>query len=118
MKPMEAGLTLAYAYDDGVILGPEDLTFDLDAYRTEVASAARNALGLSVEAGYIMAENAPLMIAKAFRNALALSLEAEIPTAENVDKLLARAHRDMQAVSQRLAAVNQDAAPSEGATAV
>ncbi len=116
-KPMEAGLSISYAYDDGIVLGPEDLIFDLEAYKTEIATAAREGLALSVEAGYILPDNAELILAKAFRCALAVSIEAEFPTSENAEKLLARAYREMQVVSQRLAAVNKEAAPTELASA-
>jgi large subunit ribosomal protein L10 len=113
LKPMEAGLTLSSAYDDGIVLGLEDLQFDLEAYRDQIANAARNALGLSVETRYIVPENAKLILAKAFRSALAVSLKAGFPTSENIDKLLGQGYRDMKVVSQRLAAVSKEASPPE-----
>ncbi len=48
MKPMEAGLSLSYAYDNGLVLGPEDLNFDLDQMKNDFTSAARLAFGLAV----------------------------------------------------------------------
>jgi large subunit ribosomal protein L10 len=117
LKPMEAGLTLSSAYDDGIVLGLEDLQFDLEAYRDQIANAARNALGLSVETRYIVPENAKLILAKAFRSALAVSLKAGFPTSENIDKLLGQGYRDMKVVSQRLAAVSREASPPESGSA-
>jgi large subunit ribosomal protein L10 len=93
------------------------LQIDLEAYRDQIANAARNALGLSVETRYIVPENAKLILAKAFRSALAVSLKAGFPTSENIDKLLGQGYRDMKVVSQRLAAVSREASPPESGSA-
>jgi len=72
IKPMEAGLTLTRAFDNGLIFGPEDLRFDLTAYRKDIAQGITNALGLSIETGYVTPESAPRIIGKGFRQAMAI----------------------------------------------
>src|SRR5437773_6510367 len=58
LKPMEAGLTLSTAYDNGTTLRPEDMAFDLPSYKNDVLMGINNALNLSTEAGYVTPENA------------------------------------------------------------
>src|SRR5216117_1081991 len=47
LKPMEAGLTLVVAFDNGTILRPEDMAFDLPSYKNDVLMGINNALNLS-----------------------------------------------------------------------
>src|SRR2546422_7943185 len=49
LKPMEAGLTLATAYDNGTILRADDLVLDISTYRKDVFQAISNAFGLSID---------------------------------------------------------------------
>lgn len=91
LKPMEAGLSLTVAYDNGSILHAEDLTFDLPAYRNEFISAINDALNLSTEAGYITIENAPRILMKGFREALAVAGEAAFLEDGTIEFVLKRA---------------------------
>src|SRR6266702_4267905 len=43
LKPMEAGLTLATAYDNGTILRADDLVLDISTYRKDIFQAVTNA---------------------------------------------------------------------------
>jgi len=91
IKPMEAGLTLTRAFDNGLILGPDDLRFDLTAYRKDITQAITNALGLSIETGYVTPESAPRIIGKGFREAMALATEAGYVTKDTIEFVLRRA---------------------------
>ncbi len=91
IKPMEAGLTLTRAFDNGMILGPSDLTFDLTAYRNEISQAVMMALGLSVEAGYLTPESAPRVLGRGLREAMALATEAGFVTKDTIEFVLRRA---------------------------
>src|SRR5246127_3923038 len=46
LKPMEAGLTLVVAYDNGSILHKDDLVFDLPGYKNDFLVAINEALNL------------------------------------------------------------------------
>jgi large subunit ribosomal protein L10 len=105
MKPMEAGLSLSYAYDNGLILGPNDLAFDLDKMKADISSAARLAIGVAVEANIMLPETAPLIISKAYRQAVAVSVEAEFFTKETSNLIIRRAY----ALSSAISAVNPEA---------
>jgi large subunit ribosomal protein L10 len=109
MKPMEAGLSLSYAYDNGMLLGPNDLAFDLDKMTADISSAARLALGVAVEANIVLPQTAPMIISKAYRQAVAVSVEAEFFTKETADLIIQKAYANMTALSSAISAVKPDA---------
>jgi large subunit ribosomal protein L10 len=111
IKPMEAGLTLTRAFDNGLILGPDDLRVDLTAYRKDITQAITNALGLSIETGYVTPESAPRIIGKGFREAMALATEAGYVTKDTIEFVLRRAVASAT-VLERL--VPKQEAPSSG----
>jgi large subunit ribosomal protein L10 len=113
MKPMEAGLTIVRAFDEGTVLKPEDLVFDLEAYKSELAEACRDALALAVETEYLVPETAPTIIGNAFREALYLANETEFPTSENIEDLVKRAYSEMRILSDAAAQINSEAAAVE-----
>jgi large subunit ribosomal protein L10 len=117
MKPMEAGLSLSYAYDNGLVLGPNDLAFDLDGMRNDFATAARLAFGVAVEANMMLPQTAPVIIGKAYRQAVALSVEAGFFTKETAEMIIQKAYRNMNALQAAIAAVKPEAvAPQEAAS--
>jgi large subunit ribosomal protein L10 len=123
MKPMEAGLSLSYAYDNGLVLGPDDLAFDLDKTKADISSAARLAFGVAVEANIMLPQTAPMIISKAYRQAIAVSVEAEFFTKDTSTLIIQKAYANMAALSSAISAVKPEAlappqageaAPAEG----
>ena len=114
MKPMEAGLSLAYAYDHGLVLFPNDLTFDLDQMKTEFSTAVRLAFGVAVEANIMLPATAPQIISKAYRQAVAVSLEAGFLTKETTPFIIGRAVRTMNTLSAAISATKPGNPPAEG----
>jgi len=114
MKPMEAGLSLAYAYDHGLVLFPNDLTFDLDQMKTEFSTAVRLAFGVAVEANIMLPATAPQIISKAYRQAVAVSLEAGFLTKETTPLIIQRAVRTMNALSSAISGTKPGNPPTKG----
>jgi len=117
MKPMEAGLSLSYAYDNGLLLGPNDLAFDLDQIRTEISSAARLAFGVAVEANIMLPQTAPVIISKAYRQAVAVSVAAEFFTKETANLIIQKAYANMTALSSAISTVKPEALAPQQANA-
>ena len=115
MKPMEAGLSLSYAYDNGLVLGPNDLNFDLDQMKTQFSTAARLAFGFAVEANILLPETAPVIIAKAYRQAITVSVEAGFFTKESTPKIIQKAYANMTALSSAISAVKPEVAQAPAA---
>ena len=115
MKPMEAGLALSYAYDNGSLLGPNDLAFDLDQMKADFSSAARMALGVAVEANIMLKETAPMIISKAYRQGVAISVESGFFTKQTTNLIIQKAYANMNALSSAISAVNPEALAPQNA---
>ena len=109
MKPMEAGLSLSHAYDNGLVLGPNDLLFDLEKMKSDISSAARLAFGVAVEASIMLPETAPMIISKAYRQAVSVSVEAEFFTNETANLIIRKAYANMSALSSAIKGIKPDA---------
>ena len=92
IKPVEAGISLEYALEDGMLYDRDDLTVDVDGIRESLARGGQEALNLAVAAAYMTGESASAIIAKAAQSAQSLSAESGYATAETVNAVLQRAH--------------------------
>jgi len=102
LKPMEAGLTLSTAYDNGTILRSDDLVFDISAYRKDVFQAVSNAFSLSIDVGYVTPENAPRILGKGMREALAIAVEAGFLESGTIEPVLRRAVLNANVLNQKI----------------
>ncbi len=101
-KPMEAGLSIVSAFDNGAIIRTADLSFDLTAYRKDLVQAISNAFGLSMEADYVTPEVAPRMLGKAMNQALALADGAGYLETGTVEHVLRRAVLNAMVLNQKI----------------
>jgi large subunit ribosomal protein L10 len=102
LKPMEAGLTLSTAYDNGTILRSEDLILDISTYRKDILQAVGNAFSLSIDAGYVTPENAPRILGKGMREALAIAVEAGFLESGTIEPVLRRAVMNANALNSKI----------------
>ncbi|MFP4424725.1 MAG: 50S ribosomal protein L10 [Candidatus Woesearchaeota archaeon] len=98
IKPMSVGLDLLAIYEDGTIFTKNVLDVDEGELKANFATAAQDALSLSIEIGHITTDNAPILVTKAHTQAQALSLEAAFLTKDTVETLLSKAHAQMSAL--------------------
>jgi large subunit ribosomal protein L10 len=84
IKPIEAGLSLNLAYEDGEVFTSEDLTIDLESVKEDLRLSVQQALSLAINAAYLTPDTASQILAKAYFNALALAVEAEYPEKETL----------------------------------
>ncbi len=78
IKPMEIGLNLVAAYENGIILGKDVLEFDETSYINKIKEIALNAFKLTVSIGYATKDNIKFLIMKAENEAKAVSKIAGI----------------------------------------
>lgn len=108
INPMEIGLNLIAAYENGIIY-PKDILFvSVEEYLEKIKTAYKHAFNLSLNIGYITPATLPILLAKAHREAFNLALKANYVTKETVKPLLAKAHREAVALSSK---VNIDTQP-------
>jgi large subunit ribosomal protein L10 len=108
--PMEVGMDLRAAYEDGVIYKRDVLDIPDDYYSTMFATAAHDALALGVSIAFPTKDTIVPLIAKAFRETMGLSIAAAIPTKENIEMLLAKADAQMLAIASATGYTNDSIA--------
>ena len=99
IKPIRAGLTIALAYEDGLIYSGDLVAIDLVKYRQSLVDAYTSAKGLSILIGYVTKETAPDIIAKAYREAVSVAVEAGFVTKETAPLILGKAEAEAAALT-------------------
>ncbi len=99
IKPIRAGLTIALAYEDGLIYAGDLVAIDLEQYRKSLVNAYTSSRGLAIIIGYVTKETAPDVLAKAYREAMALAVEAGFMTKDTAPMILGRAEAEAAALT-------------------
>jgi large subunit ribosomal protein L10 len=102
IEPMETGLDLLAAYENGTIFLPEVLSVDEGEVISNIQTAFKNAIALSMGSGYITKETAPMAISKAHMDALSLAVNANIFEPEAMKAILSKANLQMLALASHL----------------
>ena len=102
IEPMEIGLDLIAIYENGIVFTKSVLDVDEDQFLADINNAARWALNLSVEVGYINPDNIKLLVVKAFTEGKGLAIEANIMCSATVKDLVGKAYSQMLSVKSTL----------------
>jgi large subunit ribosomal protein L10 len=94
IKPIRAGLTIALAYESGLIYAGEVVAIDLEKYRASLMEAYSSSRGLAIVIGYVTKETAPDILARAYREAMSLQVEAGLVDKETAPMILGRAEAE------------------------
>ena len=101
IKPIRAGLTIALAYENGLIYAGELVAIDLEQYRQSLLDAYASSRGLAIVIGYVTKETAPEILARAYREAMSLAVEAGFVTKETAPMILAKAEAEAAALEAK-----------------
>lgn len=115
IKPVEIGLTLKAAYEDGLIIPEEQLLINLEEIRRSLEEAHLYAFNLSLNTAYPLPENVAILLQIAYQEAFALAVNASIPNPDTISTLITMAHSQMLSLSRRLAKVDEKAAAKNAA---
>jgi len=99
IKPVEAGISLYTALEDGLKYTEEEMVIDVEKIRGEFAQAHQEAVSLSIEAAYITAENISQILSKAAASARSVSIESGFMTDETKEQILQKADAQAKAVA-------------------
>ncbi len=100
IKPVEAGLVMNFAFDDGMILTQGQLKIDIEATKHDVENAYAEAFALSLNVAYPTKENINVLLQIAHRDAYALSIGSAIPVKETIADLIRKAYTEMLVLSK------------------
>lgn len=101
IKPVEAGISLYAALEDGFKYAEQEMIIDVEKIRNEFSQAHQEAISLSIEAAYVTSDNISQILAKAAQYARSLSTESGFMTNETKEQILQRAHAHAQSVANQ-----------------
>ncbi|MBT3686037.1 MAG: 50S ribosomal protein L10, partial [Nitrosopumilus sp.] len=99
IKPVEAGISLYSAVEEGLKYTAEEMIVDVEKTRDTFAQFHQEAVSLSIEAGYITADNISQILGKASQSARSVSIEAGFMTDETKEQILQKADAQAKAVA-------------------
>jgi large subunit ribosomal protein L10 len=102
IEPLEIGLTLDVAYNDGELFSAEELDIDTEQYRTDVEAAASQAFNLAVNAGVINETTAQALVSEAHQKARNLAISQGLPEEETIEEAISYAASGAQTVDSEL----------------
>ncbi len=93
IEPLEVGLNLLAAYEDGLVYTPEVLAIDESTYIEMLQKAYMQAFNLSVNTAYPTSQTIEAIIQKAYLGAKNVAVEAGYITKDTVGDIFGRAFR-------------------------
>lgn len=101
IKPVEAGISLYTALEEGLKYAAAELVIDVEAVRNAFAQYHQEALSLSIEAAYITKENINQILCKASQHARSLSVESGFMTDDTKEQILQKANAQAQSLASK-----------------
>jgi len=102
IEPMEIGLNLTAAYENGEIITKNVLDIDEDAFMNELTTAYSEAFNLSFNIAYPTSDNIKLLVQTAFMDATTLALEQNIVNTDTIAPILGKAYAAALAIAGKL----------------
>jgi len=99
IKPVEAGIALYSAIEDGLKYSQDELVIDVEKIRDEFAQAHQQAVSLSIEAAYVTPENISQILSKAAQSARSVSIESGFMTDDTKEQILQKADAQAKALA-------------------
>ena len=98
IEPLQIGLDLVIAYNDGEVFNAEELDIDTEQYREDIESAATAGFNLAVNAGVVNETTASAIISEAAQKAKNLAISEGLPEEETIEEAVSYAHSAAQSV--------------------
>ena len=110
--PIDVGLDLLAAYEDGTIYTMDVLSIDFDQMRQDMASVYARSVNFAVDIGYVADETIEPLISKAHSSAIALALASGYISPDTIELILKKAYSEMIIIKNIIEGGSQ-AAPVE-----
>ena len=99
IKPVEAGISLHSALEDGLKYTEAEMIIDVEKIRAQFSQAHQEAVSLSIEAAYVTADNISQILSKASQSARSVSVESGFMTDETKEQILQKADAQAKGVA-------------------
>lgn len=101
IKPVEAGISLYTALEEGLKYAEKDMIIDVEAIRNAFAQYHQEAVSLSIEVAYVTPENIKQIISKASQQARSLSVESGFMTSDTKEQILQKAEGQAKGLASK-----------------
>ncbi|MCH9657376.1 50S ribosomal protein L10 [archaeon] len=101
IKPVEAGISLHSALEDGSVYAEDEMVIDVEKIRDQFGQAHQEAVSLSIEAAYVTADNISQILSKAAQSARSVSVESGFMTDDTKEQILQKADAQAKAVANQ-----------------
>ena len=101
IKPIEAGIVLNSALEEGLVYDEKEMIVDLEKFRNDLSQAHQEAISLSIEATYITQDNIKQILVKAAQSANSVSVESGYVTDETKEQILQKADSHAKGVASK-----------------
>ncbi len=91
IEPLEIGLDLVAAYEEGIIYTKDILAIDEEQYKEDLINVYLKALGFALEIAYPTKEVLEHLLPKAFREAKAIAIETNYISKDTIEDLIINA---------------------------
>ncbi len=102
IEPIEVGLSLSVAYEDGLILTEDVLSAKPEKYLKEIQEAYARALNLAVYASIIIPETIKVQLRKAYAEASNLAIKADLIIPEILPSIIRRVEDQALGIAMKL----------------
>lgn len=102
IEPMEVGLALSAAFENGEIITKDVLDIDEEEYMRNIMTAVTQATNLSFNTGYPTKDTIKLLLSTAAKDALSLALDRDVLTDETAKLVLAKAQAQASSIARSL----------------
>jgi len=111
IEPLEVGLSLSAAYDEGVVISEKDLKINPQEFSEEIKRAHVEAFNLAISAQITIPETMPSILQKAHVEAFNLAINAALPVIETLPHILRLAESRAMSLAMAIASKKPDAIP-------
>lgn len=98
IEPMEIGINLVAAFEDGTIFTKGVLAVDDKEYMGKLKACSNEAMAVAMHIGYATKDTIRALLSKSYREAMAVADKGEVLTSDNVGGILAKAERQGDAL--------------------
>ena len=119
INPIEIGIILTGAIEDGFLFEAESLDLDTDGFRSDVITATSGAFNLACNIRWFTSQTMPTLLAKASGEATSVAVEAGIANDVTIPLFISRANARALALAGQLdsSALDDELAAALGAAA-
>jgi len=119
INPIEIGIILTGAIEDGFLFEAESLDLDTDGFRSDVITATSGAFNLACNIRWFSSQTMPTLLAKASGEATSVAVEAGIANDVTIPLFISRANARALALAGQLdsSALDDELASALGAAA-